>query len=320
MRRRQLKWLWQRLNRLAAMQITREQLLMKLGAARAKVPIGWRLIDITVDPASASFAFALNRTRLRQIRRREGRYLLRPNFTEGDPRDLRQYYIQLVAVEEAFKNPKGDLAIRITDLPSRGTSDRGPYLHRLPGLLFVHHTAAPPACAGARAERVRSAIEKFAAVQMIDARVPTTDGREPVLTRYTQPEPELQLLINQLKLQLPLPAAAENHHRRPAPPTPAVVKTFQPKPLMFNGPKQKMAPIRVVGLGCSSRRTGSSIDPDGSGRPSPAVPPPSSSRSTRCLDNGPDHRVYAGQRYEVYGAGGANTSCCQNLAYVIPTF
>ena len=106
MRRRQLKWLWQRLNRLAAMQITREQLLMKLGAARAKAPIGWRLIDITVDPASASFAFALNRTRLRQIRRREGRYLLRTNLTEGDPATLWQYYIQLIAVEEAFKNLK----------------------------------------------------------------------------------------------------------------------------------------------------------------------------------------------------------------------
>ena len=38
MRRRQLKWLWQRLDRLAAMQITREQLLMKLGAARAGAP------------------------------------------------------------------------------------------------------------------------------------------------------------------------------------------------------------------------------------------------------------------------------------------
>ena len=153
--RRQLKWLWQRLNRLAAMQITREQLLMKLGAARAKAPIGWRLIDITVDPASASFAFALNRTRLRQIQRREGRYLLRTNLTEGDPAtSLRQYYIQLVAVEEAFKNLKGD-SRHPTDLPSRGTPDRCPYLHRLPGLLFVHHTAAPPACAGARAERAQ---------------------------------------------------------------------------------------------------------------------------------------------------------------------
>ena len=38
---------------------------------------------------------------------------------------------------------------------------------------------------------------------MIDVHLPTTDGRELVLTRYTQPEPELQLLINQLKLQLP---------------------------------------------------------------------------------------------------------------------
>jgi len=49
----------------------------------------------------------------------------------------------------------------------------------------------------------RSALEKFAAVQMIDAHLPTTDGRELVLTRYTQPERELQLLIHQLRLQLP---------------------------------------------------------------------------------------------------------------------
>jgi hypothetical protein len=49
----------------------------------------------------------------------------------------------------------------------------------------------------------RSALDKFAAVQMIDVHLPTTDGREIVLTRYTQPEPELQLLINQLKLRLP---------------------------------------------------------------------------------------------------------------------
>ena len=38
---------------------------------------------------------------------------------------------------------------------------------------------------------------------MIDVHLPTTDGRELVPTRYTQPEPELQLLINQLKFELP---------------------------------------------------------------------------------------------------------------------
>jgi hypothetical protein len=50
----------------------------------------------------------------------------------------------------------------------------------------------------------RTARKKFAAVQMIDAHLPTTDGRELLLTRYTQPEPELRLLIHQLKLKLPL--------------------------------------------------------------------------------------------------------------------
>jgi len=112
MRRRQLKWLWRRLNELAAMKLTREELLMKLGAARATATLAWRLVDITVDKASACFTLALNRTKLRQIRRREGRYLLRTNLTEGDPATLWQYYIQLVAVEEAFKNLKADLAIR----------------------------------------------------------------------------------------------------------------------------------------------------------------------------------------------------------------
>jgi hypothetical protein len=46
-------------------------------------------------------------------------------------------------------------------------------------------------------------IEKFAAVQMLDVHIPTTDGRELILTRYTQPEPELTLLLDKLALDLP---------------------------------------------------------------------------------------------------------------------
>ena len=33
--------------------------------------------------------------------------------------------------------------------------------------------------------------------------MPTTDGRKLSLTRYTQPEPELKLLLERLKLTLP---------------------------------------------------------------------------------------------------------------------
>jgi hypothetical protein len=46
-------------------------------------------------------------------------------------------------------------------------------------------------------------LEKFAAVQMIDVHLPTTDGRHVILPRYTQPEKELQVLLGQLKLSLP---------------------------------------------------------------------------------------------------------------------
>jgi hypothetical protein len=49
----------------------------------------------------------------------------------------------------------------------------------------------------------RSVLEKFSAVQMIDVIIPTTDGRELTLTRYTQPEPELKLLLERLKFALP---------------------------------------------------------------------------------------------------------------------
>ena len=49
----------------------------------------------------------------------------------------------------------------------------------------------------------RSVLEKFGAVQMIDVHLPTTDGREVIMSRYTQPEPELQVLLDQLRLSLP---------------------------------------------------------------------------------------------------------------------
>ena len=85
MRRRQLKWLWKRLRELAAMEVSREEMLMKLGAARARAPTAWRLVDIEMDKESAMFIYALNRLKLRRIRQREGRYLLRTNLAENDP-------------------------------------------------------------------------------------------------------------------------------------------------------------------------------------------------------------------------------------------
>src|SRR6201981_2884383 len=89
MRRRKLKWLWARLKQIAAMEgLTREELLMKLGAARAEASAAWRPLDIKIAPKAATFSFALNRDKLRKARRREGRYLLRPNLCNEDAATL----------------------------------------------------------------------------------------------------------------------------------------------------------------------------------------------------------------------------------------
>jgi hypothetical protein len=204
MRQRQLKWLWQRLDQLSTMKLTRDALLMKLGAARTKAPAAWRLIQVAVPEHGASFTYQLDHNKLRQVRRREGRYLLRTNLTASDPAKLWQFYLQLVEVEAAFKTLKGDLAIR-------------PIFHqeqpRIEAHIFIaflayclHVTLGQQLKALAPGLTARSVLEKFAAVQMIDVFVPTTDGRELCLTRYTQPEPELKLLLDKLRLTLPAQA------------------------------------------------------------------------------------------------------------------
>ena len=201
MRRRQLKWLWVRLKQLAAMKVEREELLMKLGAARAKAPTAWRLVEVKVASRGATFTYRLDRDKLRRARRREGRYLLRTNLGEEDPARLWTYYLQLVAVEEAFKNLKGDLAIRPIFHQSQARIEAHIFVAFL--AYCLHVTLKRQLAALAPGLTPRSVLEKFSAVQMIDVVVPTTDGRELQLTRTTQPEPDLKLLLDKLRLELP---------------------------------------------------------------------------------------------------------------------
>lgn len=201
MRQRQLKRLWARLKQLSTMTLTRKELLMKLGAARSQYPVGWRLVDIDVDDAQPTFSYRLHRTRLAQIRRREGRYLLRTNLTGNDPAELWRYYIQLVQVEEAFKNLKGDLAIRPIYHQNESRIEAHIFIAFL--AYCLHATLAQQLRPHAPGLTPRAVLEKFAAVQMLDVTIPTTDGRQLTLTRYTEPEPELRLLLETLRLQLP---------------------------------------------------------------------------------------------------------------------
>jgi transposase len=210
MRRRQLKALWARLRELQTQRPSYESLLLKLGAAKAEAGRVWALIEVHLpEPPRtkkartrrADFTFALNRPALRTVRRREGRYLLRTNLTETNPAKLWAFYLQLVEVEAAFKNLKGDLALR-------------PLYHqradRIEAHIFVaflasclHVTLRAKLRGKAPGLTPRAVLEKFARMQMLDVHFPTTDGRELIFTRYTQPEKDHQLLLEQLGWELP---------------------------------------------------------------------------------------------------------------------
>ena len=201
MRRRQLKKLWKRLKQLARMKVRRDALLLKLGAARQASPSAWRLVDIQMPSTTERLRFALKKDRLREVRRREGRYLLRTNLTDTDPAKLWLFYTQLVRVEEAFRNLKGDLAIR----PIHHQLERRIEAHIFVAFLAycLHVTLAQRMKAHAPGLTPRSVLEQMKAMQMLDVRVPTTDGRWLHMSRYTQPDKTQQLLLAQLGLNLP---------------------------------------------------------------------------------------------------------------------
>ena len=226
MRRRRLKKLWARLQVLQAQKLTYSELLMKLGGAKAEAGKCWHAVEITLPepPAKASpakphpaekkaskatkpkpepvtFQFRLDRPRLRQMYRREGRYLLRSNLTETDPAALWQHYITLTQIEEAFKSLKGDLGVR----PIFHQKDE-----RIEAHIFIafqayclHVTLGRRLHALAPGLSARAVLEKFASISLLDVQLPTTDGRTLHLTRHTQPDPDTQLLLEKLKLELP---------------------------------------------------------------------------------------------------------------------
>jgi len=204
MRRKRLRRYVDRLQALQAQRLTRDELLMKLGAARHDAGRAAGLVKVTIPKSAAKTAglqFRLDRDKLRQVRAREGRYLLRTNLTAGAPEQLWKFYIQLTEVEQAFKELKHDLAVR-------------PIFHRTEERIEAHIFVAflayclqvtlkarlRPLAPGITPREV---LDKFKTMQMVDVHIPTTDARELILSRYTQPEPEHRLLLQGLRLQLP---------------------------------------------------------------------------------------------------------------------
>jgi hypothetical protein len=226
MRRRRLKRYWNRLKEIRNQKLDLYQLLMKYGAAKKEAGRAADLVEVALpsvgEPVtSENFRFQLRRDKLRQVRRHEGQYLLRSNLCAEDPAVLWKYYMLLVEVEEAFKTLKMDLSVR----PVYHQKDERIEAHIFIAFLAysLQVTLKQRLKALAPGLTVRSVLEKFASIQMIDVYLPTTEGNELLLRRYTQPKKDQLLLLSRLNLTLP---------EQPKPQL--LLKTPEMKPLRMN--------------------------------------------------------------------------------------
>jgi transposase len=205
-RRKKLARLLWKLHAMRLHPPSRDQLLLRIGAARKDAGRAAKLVTINLPPEGVQvtrqrFTFHLEKEQLKQAELRDGHYLLRSNMVAENPEVLWERYIQLTQIEAAFRTMKSELGIR-------------PIYHQLEHRVEAHILVAFLAyClivtlknrlqALAPGLTPKAVLEKFAAIQMLDVWLPTSDNRWLLMPRYTQPEAEQAVLLHKLQLHLP---------------------------------------------------------------------------------------------------------------------
>ena len=206
MRRKRLARLLRKLRSMRRSCPKRDQLLMRVGAAKTEAGRAFGFVKISLPKADQAvtretFTFQVDKAKLKDAELRDGHYLLRTNLVAEDPAVLWDRYIQLTQIEAAFKCLKSELGIR-------------PIYHQLEHRVEAHILVAFLAYCLSITLKHRlqmhaagltpaAVLEKLAAIQMIDVSFPTTDGRCLLMPRYTEPEADVALLLHQLRLSLP---------------------------------------------------------------------------------------------------------------------
>jgi transposase len=205
-RRKRLVRLLRKLRAMRRSLPSRDQLLLRVGAAKKEAGRSFGFVKLVLPAAGqpvtrVSFHFRVDKDKLRQAEHRDGHYLLRSNLISEDPSVLWARYIQLTNIEAAFRSLKSDLGLR-------------PIYHRLESRVEAHIFVAFLAYClqGTLKNRLQihapgltptQVLEKLASIQMIDVWIPTCDGRWLVLPRYTHPAKDLAALLEKLNLALP---------------------------------------------------------------------------------------------------------------------
>jgi transposase len=206
MRRKKLARLLRKLRAMRRSCPKRDQLLMRMGAAKTDAGRAFGFVKINLPPADQevtpeTFTFQLDKAKLKEAELRDGHYLLRTNLLAEDPAVWWDRYVQLTQIEAAFKCLKSDLGVR----PIHHQLERRVDAHILVAFLAYCLTVTLRHRLRTHAPGLtpRAVLEKLAGIQMLDVSFPTTDGRQLVMPRYTEPSPEQALLLHHLNLVLP---------------------------------------------------------------------------------------------------------------------
>ena len=206
MRRKRLVRLVRKLRVMRKSLPKRDQLLLRIGAAKKEAGRAYGFVKIQIPQKDEAvtretFSFQVDKTKLKAAEQRDGHYLLRSNLTGEDPAVLWTRYVQLTQIESVFRSLKSELGIRPIYHQLEHRADAHVLIAflayclqvTLKNRLMIHAPGLTPA----------AVFEKLATIQMVEVWIPMQDGRWLVLPRHTQPEKDVQALLNQCQITLP---------------------------------------------------------------------------------------------------------------------
>jgi transposase len=206
MRRKRLTRLLRKLRAMRRGLPSRDQLLMRLGAAKSAAGRAFQFVHLQVpgedqEVTRETFQFHMDKKKLQAAEWRDGHYLLRSNLTAGDPSVLWARYVLLTQIESVFRSLKSELGIRPIYHQLEHRADAHILIAFLAYCLQI--TLKQRLLLHAPGLTPTAVLEKLAEIQMIDVWIPTVDQRWLILPRYTQPSADTKLLIEKLRLELP---------------------------------------------------------------------------------------------------------------------
>jgi transposase len=206
MRRKRLVRLLRKLRAMRKSLPKRDQLLLRVGAAKKEAGRAFGFVKIQMPPVGQAvtretFSFDVDKAKLKAAEQRDGHYLLRSNLTGEDPAVLWTRYVQLTQIESVFRSLKSELSIRPIGHQLEHRADAHVLVAflayslqvTLKNRLMMYAPGLTPA----------AVLEKLATIQMVEVWIPMVDGRWLVMPRHTQPEPDVQALLNQIRITLP---------------------------------------------------------------------------------------------------------------------